>query len=755
VSGADPNLYDMGDVLGMEEVEALLSAEEESGAESAVAGREIRPLDEGELASAIEQEIQNAIGGIEGDIAEERRLSISYYLGEPFGNEVPGRSSVILEDVRDTIEWAMPHMMKMLAPSPQFFDYQPVGEEDVEQAQQASTFINHKFEHKLRGYEWIYETAKTALLEKRGFGKVYILERTEPKIHHYYELDDEQVQALVGEDGVELLEHTPYQKMLGEQAPVVDPETGQPVVGPDGQPAMQPVPTNLHDVKVKVVRTERELCLDSIAPEEMLTARRMIELDDRATFVGQRKRMTVSDLIAEGVDPEVALGLPDDDSPEYDTARTTRLSEEETFPDSGDERADAASRELWVTECHIRIDEDGDGYSELRRVLVAGESAITIIENEEESSNGFVSICPIPIPHKFYGLSLADLVRDLQLIRSTILRQALDNLYLTNNSRNVVLEGQVNLDDLLVSRPGGLIRARALDAVKPLEVQPVSRDAVVALEFLESVKENRTGITRYNQGSDSGSLNKTATGVSRIMNAAYARLELIAQLFARQLQRLGKLLLRAYVEGGFREETLRLTNGEWVTFDPRPWNADMDVTVQVGMGVGQAAERLDAMERIMAVQERMAGHPLFASMVTRENVYAAAEKMQHALGYMRENQFYTNPRDLPPPEPPPPSPDEIKAQAEAKSKDEQSKLAAAEQQRKILADQALADFRVKELDEQTQVEFAKIESEERLKREELESRERVEKMKVEAQKEAAKMQAQAAKDRSGEKEKTS
>lgn len=727
---------------------AFLQPDEDPDAVTSPSGEELRPLDEHEVAGILEQEIQDAIGGIEGEIAEERRQSLSYYFARPFGNEQAGRSQVILEDVRDTIEWAMPHMMKMLAPSPQFFDYQPVGPEDTQQAQQASTYINHQFEHRLGGYEWLYEAVKTALIEKRGFGKVYVLERTEPKVETYHGIDDEQLEMLLSEEGVEPLERTDYEEMLGEQAPVMGPD-GQPVVGPDGQPMMQPVPTSLHDVKVRVVRTEKQLCLDGIPPEEMLTARRMVKLDDRAMFVGQRKRMTVSDLIAEGVPADVALSLPDDDSPEYDTGRTERLYDEETYPDAGGERADPASRELWVTECHARIDEDGDGYSELRRILVAGESSITIIEDDEENWNPFFSICPIPTPHKFYGLSLADLVRDLQLIRSTILRQALDNLYLTNNSRNVVIEGQVNLDDLLVSRPGGLIRARSLDAVKPLEVQPVSRDAVVALEFLEGVKENRTGITRYNQGSDSGSLNKTATGVSRIMNAAYARLELIAQLFAKQLQRLGKLMLRAYVEGGFREDTIRLS-GQWVTFDPRSWNAGMDVTVQIGMGVGQAAERLDALERMMGIQERILQSP-FSYLVTPENVYNAASAMQRTLGFMRENEFVTNPEGREPP-PPPPNPDLIKAETERETKTAQTQIAGAEQQRKALADQALADFRVQELQANTDVEFAKIESDERLKREEIAAKERMEKDKAKAQAEAAK--AKAAESPSGGKKET-
>jgi hypothetical protein len=686
--------------------------------------RPVRPLTHDEIKGVLSREIDDALGGLGSELSEERRRALQFYYGKPFGNEQEGRSSVVLTDVTDTIEWSMPNLMLMLADSHIIARFHPTKPEEEEAADQATEYINHVFLNECRGWELLYEWFKTGLLEKNGFVKVYVEERVEPKVDTYYGLDEEQVGLVLSEEGTEAIEHTARVESI------------------DG------VPMELYDLKVRTRRPERRIRIDGIPPEECLTARRLIDFDDEVPFMAHRKKVTVSQLIAQGYDADTVAALPSDDTPEYEQARVERLSEDETFPVTTAERADAASREIWLTECYIRIDEDGDGYAELRKITVVGENALTILDDEIINWNPFAYLCPIPMPHKFYGLSVADLVMDLQLIRSTLLRQTLDNLYLTNNSRVAVVEGRVNLDDLMVSRPGGIVRVREQGAVEPLAVQPHGPMAMNMLEFLEGVKENRTGITRYNQGLDSSSLNKTATGVTRIMNASYARLQLVAKVYAEVgMKQLFRLLLRSMVEGGMRKRVVKL-RGEWVTVDPSTWNADMNVQVEVGLGVGQAAERVDNIQRVLEIQGALHERGFGGYMVEPQHVYNAVSDLTDAIAVTGgpPDRYFSDPRKKGPPPPEPPDPEMVKEQNQQQDRQVARQLEQGELARHQSADAELANFRKLELEEKMALERDKLAQEKEIALAELESKERIEREKIKAQKAAA--EAAARKERS-------
>jgi hypothetical protein len=384
---------------------------------------------------------------------------------------------------------------------------------------------------------------------------------------------------------------------------------------------------------------------------------------------------------------------------------------------------DLASREVLITECHLLIDEDGDGYSERRKINVAGEgTGMKILDDEECNHNPIVSITPVPMQHQLFGRSVADLVMDLQLIRSTLLRQMLDNLYLTNNPRVAVLEGEVELDDLLTSTPGGAVRIRTPGAVEPLNIQPLGPMAFNMLEYLEGVRENRTGVTRYQQGMDAASLNQTARGITAIMTAAQARIELIARIFAATgLKRLFKLLLRLMVETPLKERVIRL-RGEWVPMDPSKWNADMDVHIQVGLGVGQATERIQSLMQLLQVQDGMASKGLGGFLVTPDNAYHAASKLADAMGFTVEGQFFTDPNGKPPP-PPPPDPKMVEIQQEAEQEKARLELEKQRLEYEVDREKARAEFRERELAAQTELERQRIKSQEiiALKKVELET----------------------------------
>ncbi len=659
-------------------------------------GYELRPLDIREIKSVIQLEINDALGGLGSEIADDRQKAIRYYYGRPFGNEIDGRSQVVLTDVKDTIEWVMPQLMRMFTGGTHIVEYEPRRQGQEQQAKQATEFVNYLFMDEQDGFRILYDLFKTALLEKNSPGKVYSEKKYEPMLERYNGLSEAELGLLLDDEGLEVVAHDVEEKTLGR-----DPETGEPIV------------EKLYNVQVRHMQAHVDVRVAAIPPEEFLIARRTIRLDDTTQFTAHRVKRTASDLIAMGFPKDLVLSVPSDDTPEFSIGRTERLSEDETFPVTTAERADAASREIWTTDCVLRMDTDGDGYAELHKFIVAGENTVEILDDVEISHNPFFDLCPIPMPHKFHGMSLADLIMDLQLIRSTLLRQMLDNLYLINNQRMVVLDGEVDLDDLLTSRPGGIVRANQLDAVRPLEQGQLGPMAMAMMEYLEEVKQNRTGITRYTQGMDASSLNQTATGISRIMDAAQVRIELIARIFAQTgLKRMFKLLLREMIQAGVKDRVFRL-RGEWVTVDPSQWDEDMDVRIKVGLGVGQAQERIANLQTILQLQTQLTQMGFGEFMVTPANAFNALEGVAEAMGFPIPEHFFTDPGDREAPEP---TPDPKVLEIEMKKELEAARLEL-EKERLSLKERedALdAELRKEEILMRERVEMARIESQERI-----------------------------------------
>jgi hypothetical protein len=366
-----------------------------------------------------------------------------------------------------------------------------------------------------------------------------------------------------------------------------------------------------------------------------------------------------------------------------------------------------------VSDCYIKLDEDGDGYSELRRVLIVGEQSVHILEDTEVNQNPFCSITPVPMPHKFYGMSLADLVGDLQQIRSTILRQIMDHIYLSTNPRLAILEGQVELDDLLTVRPGGLVRQRSLGAIEPIQLPPLPREAFEALTYLEEVRANRTGIMAHGRELDASAINSTATGLAQLMAEKQQKIELIARIFANTgMKDMFRKMLRETVENATKEEQLEV-NGEWMTFDPRDWDTDMNLDIDVGLGAGQAIERLASLEKIEQTQGTIIGGGGLGYMVTPANVYNLATRKAEAAGFKNPDLFFTDPDTQEPPEPAP-DPDAQKLQLEAMKAEADQAQHQQSTELEANRDANLVRHRSEELAMKERVEMARIEMQERL-----------------------------------------
>jgi hypothetical protein len=591
----------------------------------------MKRMDENTLKGLLSAEIDDALAYIAGSVGPQRRKALDYYLGEPFGNEVEGRSRVVSTDVADTIEWILPSLLKVFTAGDEVVRFEPTGPEDEEAARQATDYVNWIFQRDNAGFLILYTLFKDALLQKNGVAKIWWEESEEATRQTYLAKSFEEMQLVLADPEVEPIEHS-ERPGLGV------------VAGPDGMPVE--APTVLHDFTVKRTKQRGAVRVVAVPPEELLIARRARSIEE-ASFVSHRVRRTVSELVAQGHDRALVERLADagEEAADEEIAARAAHDGDDLLADTG---LNPAMREVWVTECYIRVDWDGDGIAERRKVTVA-DGAREILDNEPVDAVPFVSLTPIVMPHRFFGLSVADLVMDLQLIKSTILRQILDNLYLSNNGRHVVSD-QVNLDDMLTARPGGIIRLRngALPSqghVLPLDTPLVAAQAFPMLDYVDTVRENRTGVTRYNQGIDADALNKTASGISQIMSAAQQRLELIARVFAETgIKDLFRKVLELVCKRQNAPRILRLRN-KWVAMDPREWDAGMDMSINVGLGTGNKDQMLAHLQTLLDIQRQAielqggADGPI----VTLPNVYNTLAKLVENAGLKSADAFFTDP----------------------------------------------------------------------------------------------------------------
>ncbi len=584
-------------------------------------------MDIDDLASLIETEINQAVGAFSGDISNQRATALSYYYGEPFGNEQDGRSQVVSRDVADTIEWIMPSLIKIFCASNEIVSFEPNGPEDEQAARQATDYMNYVFTRLNNGFMVLYSFIKDALLQKNGFVKVYRDEYEERKLESFEKLPDDEFVLVV--QAFQALEQQGYTVNIKEHE----------------------VEEGLHSIKFETINKKGKSCVIPVPPEEILVSRNSDHDLQKTRFVGHRCKKTISELNEMGFDTD---DIGNSEEGEFTQERVERYKDEGSpYPYMNE--TDPSMREVWLTEAYPLVDFDGDGIAERRMVHFCSRKVMKYKKggyaNVEIDRVPIVTMTPIPMPHRLFGLSIADQVMDLQLIKSTVFRQVLDNMYLTNNSRMMALDGMVNIDDLLTVRPGGVVRVKAFDAVKPLQAPPLGAPAFQLLEYIDTIRENRTGVTRYNQGLDADSLNKTATGINTIYTAAQQRIELIARIFAETgIKDLFWSLFELECKHSTKPQVMRLTNG-WVQVDPREWADKFDMSVSVGLGTGTHSMQMQGAQMILQVQQQMAMAGLQGRVITESNAYNAAISFAKSIDPKRAQMYFTDPSSLPPPQP--------------------------------------------------------------------------------------------------------
>jgi hypothetical protein len=587
-------------------------------------------MDEYQLNSIVSSEIRDSLNHFDQEFSQERIRAMDFYLGEPMGNEVEGRSQVVSTEVSDTIEAIMPNLMRVFTANDKYVRFNARTAEDTERAEQISDYVNYVINHDNQGYKILYNWFKDALMFRLGVVKYYYDEQEDVREEEYENLNETELAALLSNPDTEVI------GIIEEQAEsyAQDEETGD----------MMPMDMT-YSLKVRVKESKGKIKIENVPPEEFLVNRRATSLED-AHFVAHRTVMTVSDLVAMGYDKDVVEKYAGSYSLDVDEERSNRFQDLEA--NTGIEAADPALAEVIYYECVMKVDYDGDGIAELRRICAIGEGADEILHNEPFDHVPFAVVTPIMMPHRLIGRSIYDMTEDLQVIKSTLLRQYLDSVYTSTLPRMGIVEGQVNIDDVLDGTAGGIIRMRQAGMVQPITGTPVGGEVRPLMDYIDNLKEQRTGMSKASQGLDANALQSTtASAISATVRGAQVKLESYARTMAETgVKDLFRGILHLVTKYDQKPRIIRLRNN-FVPIDPREWHSEFDVVVQVGLGTADDEQKIAFLTQIASKQEQIlmqlgAGNPV----VTMSQYVNTLRSIAEIGGFKDADQFFNSPEQI-------------------------------------------------------------------------------------------------------------
>jgi hypothetical protein len=634
-------------------------------------------MTEDDLLRYVDEEARSAFHYVDGDLASERKQAIKAYMREPYGNEEEGRSAFVASDVFDAVEGVLPDLIDIFVSSDKAVVFEPVGPEDAESAEQVTNACNYVFYKQNNGFLILYTAIKDALLLKTGGVKWYWEKKRTPVFTRYQNVEEMQLAVFLSTNPkAEVIEQEEVQPPAEELAL----HQQQYALGAAQGIEIPPLPRRFN-VKIKTVEEKGKVCISNVPPDELrVSARHNSILLDNCAYVAHVVEKTYSDILEMGFDvtvDDVKAAKYEETTMDFDYRTDYRDGRWGRYDDENEQ--DDSMVRGFLREEYVLVDFDGDGIAERRRIVRLGQK---ILENKECSHVPIAMWTPVILTHRFGGISLADLVLDFQRVTTEIWRQQLDNLYLANNQETVVLtDGSgnplANIDDLLNRRPGGVIREKSPGAVRQLNERWVGIQAQPMLEQMVDSKASRTGWTKYSQGLDANSLNKTATGVSMIMSASQKRMKLTARIIAEcMVAPMFRGILKTLTDYGMEKISMRL-NGKFVEYDPQEWRDGYDMSINVGIGSGDKQQQLMALQGIAQAQSVIAGSPLSKVLLDPKNIFNTQARIVEAAGFKNPEEFWTDPekkvQDMQPEQE---KPDPQALAVQAKMKDDQQKTEA-------------------------------------------------------------------------------
>ena len=698
----------------------------------------LQPMSESQIVGFLGRKIWQSMNDESGDLSDVRKENFNYYMGFEYGDERDGYSKFVTRETLETIEWVLPSVLRVFLSGDKVVAFDPVGPEDEETADQETDITNYFVMRKNKngegGFVALHHWMKDALMYPNGYIKCWMEEKVHTDVGTVTGLTDVGVAMLEDDADVEIIAQR--SRMVQIQAapdmsavassPVPPPVPGQmpgatnnmmgnpDPMSPGGQPnpndpphqIATPPPNVAHtgptqevevfDLKIRTTKTIMQLRLDPVPPEECLVDNDCVSQNiDEADFVCHRVRKPYTQLVNEGIDPDELdqVGLGEDY--QWNDERVNRLFYEDEDPDAEDED-DPSMRTFWVHECYAWFDYEGTGLAQFRRVLLIGDR---VFENEETNYQPMVSLSSILMAHKHTGMGYIEIVKDLQLLSSVLVRQMLDNTYKQNVDKTYISEDALTEDgatmEALLNTQAEYVPVRgpAQAAVMKQPPNSIIQQLLPVIEYTKVARADRTGVTPES-GVDPNALQEVRQEVfSNAMDRASQRIEMLTRIFAetgyRQLFLKAHQLLRSHWD---LETTIKL-RGKWVDVDPSGWRDRTDVTINVGLGFNSKPQQLGLLVQLLSMQKEA----LAAGMSDYKRLFNSLEKLVNAAGLGDVRQYFIDP-ESPEYQPPEPQPDAqtILAQAQAEALGREQDRKDMEAQAEIPAKQAEAQIKIAE-----------------------------------------------------------
>ena len=544
-----------------------------------------------DLVGVIKSEMDDAKDFIH-QVGAERAESTEFYLG----NEPEGTSSLQSEfvstDVRESVLFMLPSIMRTFFGTKKIVEFVPKGPEDIQLAEQQTDYINYLIREKNPGFQVLYDVFKDALVRKTGFVKVFWDDSVTATTHEYSNIDPQSYQALILDKNVEVIEESVTKETITTFDPVSQEEI------------TQEIPAS-YDLTIRRLKPKDQVCIESVPPEEILISRHARDIET-ASYVAHRMIKSVSDLVAMGYDQEeieqyAGYGGSALDPESYEEQEARNPFDNMVYPD----RNDTGAKEVLYIEHYLFYDFDGDGIDERIRVCTAGEG-VNVLNVEQWDDLPITMFCPDPEPHTAIGSCPADYLKPIQAAKSQIMRDTLDSLGHSIFPRMAVVEGQVNIDDVLNTDIGQPIRVRAPGMVQPFTVPFAGKEAFPVLGYLDEAKENRTGVSKASAGLNADALqSSTSAAVSATMSGAQGRIEIICRHFAEGgLKQLYKVVNNLIIKHQNAQDVFRL-EGQFIPVDPRYWESDKDMVVNVAISKSSDEEKFAILAQLAGKQEQI------------------------------------------------------------------------------------------------------------------------------------------------------
>lgn len=620
---------------------------------------ESKPLTDEQLVELVNAEFEDSLGAPGGDIGKERAKAFDYYLRKLFGNEVEGESQIVTSDVAEVIDGIMPSLLKIFTMADNLVSFDPVSEEDIPGAEQESDYVTYIFFKKNPAFLLLFYWFFDALVQKNGIVKAWWDDYEERKLETYEGISEEEMLELLGDEDLQPIERSE------REAETVDPVT------------QQIVRATVHDIKFwRGVKPEGCIRVGNVPPDEYRISGDSNSLDpSSARMVGHDRVVPRSELLSMGFDKDVVDSLEAEQSTPTTDEQAARKDKSDEQKDAGPKTTvDRSQDKIRVLEAYIKVDADGDGYSELRQLFVSGE---TLLSNEIVDRQPFHVICPHPLPHKHFGQASAEKAMDIQEVTATLVRQIHNNLYHSNNPGHAVWEqgiGENTMDDLLTTKVGGIKRfARPVgESWQPITVPFTAASTFPMLEWWDKAKRDRTGVMAQADALNPDALKHVqTTALAPVIERGMAKIETIARIFAETgIKSLFLHIHEMAQKHQKKAQYVRLRN-KFVPVSPTAWRTRKDMTVNIGLGIGTREQNLLHLNAIWEKQMQMVQAGMMNLTVTPQGLFRTAGEIVKNANLKMPVAYFADPGNA---QGPPPNAEQLKLQQQ------QQALAAKEQQ---------------------------------------------------------------------------